>query len=440
MSIARRVTGARILQPLRHRDFALLTGGRTVSLVGDGFFYVALAWQVYLLSNDPGALSIVLFAGSIPLVAFLLFGGAFSDRYDRRLLMVGADVVRGVVIGVIGVLSITGQIQLWHLALAEAIAGGASAFFNPASTAIVPDLLPDEALPQANALFGVLRRITFSLIGPAIGGLVVAAFGPGPAFVVDALSFAFSAVAVFAIRTRPAARPAVSGGIRHTLGEMREGFRYVRGKPWIWATLVGAMLSLLFYIGPVAVLLPYLVKNDLGLGSDSFGTMLAFEAVGAIAMALVVGHFGLPRRRVTVMFLGFSLGMALAAGFGLMTALWQGLAIAAATAAVFELGDLIWTTLLQQLVPRNFLGRVSSLDWMLSTGLVPLSYALVGPASSALGPRTTIVGGAIIASLLFLALVAVPGVRDPERAGYGRIQATGPGAQSGQGGEDLVGL
>lgn len=433
MSIVRRLTTARIVQPLRHRDFALLTGGRTVSLVGDGFFFVALAWQVYLISNDPGALSLVFLAGSIPLVVFLLLGGALSDRYDRRLLMISADIVRGIAIGVLGLLSISGQIQLWHVAVAEAIAGGASAFFNPASTAIVPDVLPDADLPQANALFGILRRMTVSLLGPALGGIVVAAFGPGPAFIVDALSFAGSAVAVFAIRTRPVVQHEAENSLRHTLGQMREGFAYVRQKPWIWATLLSAMLSLLFFIGPVQVLLPFIVKNSLGLGPDSLGTILAFGAVGAIAMGLTIGHFGLPRRRVTIMFLGFSLGVAGMAGYGVMTALWQALLIAAVTNAMFELGDVVWTTLLQQLVPRNFLGRVSSLDWMLSTGLVPLSYALVGPVSNALGPRTTMIGGALIGAVLMFALIVVPGVRDPERE---PLSTTG----SGQGGEDLVGL
>jgi len=433
VSIVRRLAAARIVQPLRHRDFALLTGGRTVSLVGDGFFFVALAWQVYLISNDPGALSLVFLAGSIPLVVFLLLGGALSDRYDRRLLMISADIVRGVAIGALGLLSIGGQIQLWHIALVEAIAGGASAFFNPASTAIVPDVLPDADLPQANALFGILRRMTVSLLGPALGGVVVAAFGPGPAFIVDALSFGGSAVAVFAIRTRPEVHHDTDNSLRHTLGQMREGFAYVRQKPWIWATLVSAMLSLLFFIGPVQVLLPFLVKNSLGLGPDSLGTILAFGAVGAIAMGLTIGHFGLPRRRVTFMFLGFSLGVAGMAGYGVMDALWQALIIAAVTNALFELGDVIWTTLLQQLVPRKFLGRVSSLDWMLSTGLVPLSYALVGPVSDALGPRTTMIGGALIGGVVMFALIVVPGVRDPERQ---PLPTTG----SGQGGEDLVSL
>src|SRR3954447_4292123 len=202
---------ARLLQPLGHRDFALLIGGQAISLIGDGFFIVALAWQVYLIDNDPGALSLVFLAGTIPLVVFVLIGGALSDRYDRRRLMIAADIARAVAIGVVAVLSISGGLELWHLALAEIVAGTAGAFFNPASTAIVPDLLPDADLPQANALSGVLRRLTVQLIGPAIGGFVIAVLGPGPAFVIDALSFVVSAIAVFLIQAPPAPHPAPTG-------------------------------------------------------------------------------------------------------------------------------------------------------------------------------------------------------------------------------------
>jgi DHA3 family tetracycline resistance protein-like MFS transporter len=416
VSAFRRVARARILQPLRHRDFALLISGRAVSMIGDGFFFVALAWQVYLIDNDPIALSIVGVAGTLPLIVFVLIGGAFSDRYDRRLLMIGADIVRGVAITALGLLSVAGVIELWHIALVEGIVSVASAFFNPASTAIVPDVLPAEDLAQANALSGILRRTTVSLFGPALGGLLIAGFGPGPAFILDGATFAVSAAAVFAIRTRPALAHHSGHGVRQTLAQMREGFSYVRRTPWIWATLLSAMVSLLFFVGPVQVLVPFLVKNRLGLGPDALGTIFAIGAVGAIAMAFAIGHWGLPRRRVTVMYAAWAIGIAGMAGYGVMDALWQALIVAAFTNALFELGEVIWTTLLQQLVPRQLLGRVSSLDWMLSTSLVPVSFALTGPISKVIGPGPTMVWGAVIGGVLMVALLfLVPGVRDPER-------------------------
>jgi DHA3 family tetracycline resistance protein-like MFS transporter len=411
----RRLAGARMLQPLRQRDFALMTGGSAVSLIGDGFFHVALAWQVYEISNVPTALAFVGVAATLPLVIFLLIGGTFSDRYDRRRLMIGADLLRGLAIGAMGVLSIGGVLELWHMALFMAVVGLGDAFFNPASTAIVPDLLSEDQLPQANAISGILRRLMISIVGPAMAGFVIAAVGPGPAFVVDALTFGVSAVAVLAIRARPQPRPKSELGVRQTLADIGEGLAFVRGRPWIWATLLSAMLSLLVFFGPVQVLVPFLIKNRLGLGPEALGTIFAAGGVGSIVMAVGIGQFGLPRRRVTVMYIAWTVGIGMMAVYGLMTSLWQALLVAVFTHALFELGQVIWTTMLQQLVPRHLLGRVSSVDWLVSIGLVPLSYALTGPASEFFGPAETMVFGALAGAVLTIVLLFVPGVRDPER-------------------------
>jgi predicted outer membrane lipoprotein len=410
----RRLGRIRILQPLAARDYALLTGGSLISLLGDGFFYVALAWKVYEISNVPTALSVVGLAWTLPLVLFVLLGGVFSDRYDRRWLMVGADLVRAAAIGLLGLFSVLGSLELWHVVALIAFVGLGDAFFNPASTAIVPDLLPDDQLPQANALQGLLRPLTVRLIGPALGGFIVAAVGSGPAFLLDAGSFLVSAGAVAAIAPRPR-RAVTDHGVRQTLREVREGLAFVRATPWVWATLVSAMLSLLVFIGPEEVLLPFLVKNRLGLGADALGSIFAVGGVGAVLMAITVGQLGQPRRRVTVMYASWSIGVLLIAGFGLMTALWQAMLLSAAGAALFELGQIIWTTMLQQLVPRELLGRVSSLDWLVSVGLVPVSFALTGPVAGAIGPEGTMVAAGGVGAVLMLALLFAPGVRDPER-------------------------
>jgi hypothetical protein len=410
----RRLGDIRILQPLRERDYALLTAGSSISLLGDGFFFVALAWQVYEISNVPTALSLVGLAWTLPLVLFVLLGGVFSDRYDRRWLMVGADLVRAAAIGLLGLFSVSGALELWHVVALIAFVGLGDAFFNPASTAIVPDLLPDEQLPQANALQSLLRPLAVRLIGPALGGLVVAGVGSGSAFLIDAASFLASAAAVTAISTRPRHEVA-DHGVRQTLHEVREGLAYVRATPWIWATLVSAMLSLLVWIGPQEVLLPFLVKNRLALGPDALGGIFAAGGVGAILMAITIGQLGQPRRRVTAMFASWSIGVLLIAGYGLMTALWQALVLSAIGAALFELGQMIWTTLLQQLVPRELLGRVSSLDWLVSVGLVPISFALTGPVAGAIGAEWTMVAAGTLGAVLMSALLFAPGVRDPER-------------------------
>ena len=409
-----RLRAIRLLQPLERRDFALLTTGSVVSLLGDGFFSIALAWQVYEISNVPTALSIVGVAWTVPLIAFLLLGGVFTDRYDRRRLMIGADIVRAAAIGVLGILSLGGVIELWHVVALIAFVGLGDAFFNPAATAIVPDLLPDELLPQANALNGLVRPLTIRLVGPAVGGFVVALLGAGTAFIVDAASFLVSAVAIASI-SRPPARAVVSHGVRQALAEVGEGLAFARRTPWLWATLVSAMFSLLCFIGPVQVLLPFLVKNRLDLGPEALGAIFAVGGVGSVLSAIAIGQLGLPRRYVTIMYACWALGVALLAGYGLMTSLWHGMLIGLVTASLFEIGQIIWMTLLQTEVPRGLLGRISSLDWLVSTGLVPVSFALTGPVAGALGAQNTMIAAGLVGAVLMGGLLFFPGVRDPER-------------------------
>jgi Transmembrane secretion effector len=405
-----------ILRPLGIRDFALLWAGATVSLAGDGVYVVALAWQVYELSNSPTALSLVGVAWTLPIGIFVLIGGVISDRFERRRIMIAADVVRAIAVATIGALSLTGAIELWHLFVLAAVFGTGEAFFGPAFTAIVPEIVPKHLLLQANSLDQFIRPFAFLLVGPALGGWMVAALGPGQAFMLDAGTFLVSAAALVLIRHRPAPR---ERGVRRTsvLREMREGLGFVRAHAWLWATLVAAAVFLLAYWGPVEVLVPYLVRNELGGDASDFGLVLACGGVGALVAAFLLGQRGFPRRHITFMYCAWGFGSLALVGFGLATEVWQMQAFSFFEGALFTSGMVIWGTLLQTLVPGELLGRVTSLDWFVSTSLVPISFALTGPVSAGLGAQTTlVVAGLAAAGVTFLFLI-VPGVRDTERDG-----------------------
>ena len=167
------VSRVRLLAPFRHRDFRLLWSGMCVSLLGDGVFLVAIAWQAYELSNAPTALSLVGIAMTVPTIVFLLIGGVVSDRIDRRKVMLAADLGRGLLVGVLAVLSLTGALELWHMVALVAGYGAAAAFFGPAFDAITPEVLPEEELAQANALDQLVRPAMLRLAGPAVGGLLI---------------------------------------------------------------------------------------------------------------------------------------------------------------------------------------------------------------------------------------------------------------------------
>src|SRR3954465_15410438 len=260
----------KLLRPLRERDFALLWTGMTVSLLGDGIFVVAEAWQVYDIDNDPIALSVVGTAGTLGMVAFPLPGGVVTDRVDRRRVLVAADVVRGLAVLAIGALSLSGAIEIWHLVALSVFMGIGEAFFGPAFGAIVPEVVARELLVQANALDQLVRQAAARLAGPALGGIVVAATGAGTGFLVDSGTFGLSALCVAAMNIR--ALPAEHAKSMRL--EIREGLAYVRREHWRVATLLGASVSLLFFLGPIEVLLPFVLRNDLGAGAGGFGAVL----------------------------------------------------------------------------------------------------------------------------------------------------------------------
>jgi DHA3 family tetracycline resistance protein-like MFS transporter len=420
-----------LLRPLRERDFALLWTGMTVSLLGDGIYTVAVAWQVYQLSNRPSALALVGLSWTAGLVLFILLAGVLSDRLDRRRVMIGADLLRAAVQLGIGALALTHSLELWMLIPLVLVHGIGEAFFAPAFSALVPDILAPALIPQASAIEQIVRQAARNFAGPAIGGVLVALLGPGTSFVVDAGTFVFSAACVFAIRTRPAIVRERAAGM---VAELRVGIAYVRTQTWLWGTLVAASTAILFFMGPIQVLVPYVVKNRLHSGSGSYGTILALEGLGAIAMSLWVAARGLPRREVSWMLLMWSFGGIPFLGFALGQAVWVLAVCACAWGASLAFGMIVWTTRMATRVPVELRGRVNSVDWFVSIGLAPASYALTGPVSSWIGVRDTLLIAAIVPAVSTFALLFLTGMRAEETR---ELQAAAVGA--GAGSEDTGG-
>ncbi len=405
---------AGLLAPLRERDFRLLWSGMCVSLVGDGAFLVALAWQVYELSDTATAMSLVGIAMTVPTIVFLLVGGVASDRFDRRRIMLASDLLRAAAVGLLAVLSLTGALEIWHIVGLVVFYGAGAAFFAPAFDAIVPELLPAERLPQANALDQMVRPIAMRLAGPALGGVVIGALGTGTAFALDAATFLVSAAALLAMRPR-ATRPAsASATVR---GDLREGWRFVRRRSWLWATFASAAIAYLLFMGPVEVLLPLLLKHELHGTATELGLVFAAGGLGSVACAVVLGRRGIPRRNVTFMYVVWTLATLAVAGYGLSNAVWQ-LMLACMVFNGFETaGTIVWATMKQRHVPAAMLGRVSSLDWMISIGLLPISFALTAPVASVIGVHATLVGAGLIGAAITLAALFLPGMRDIEESG-----------------------
>ncbi|HWT24698.1 MAG TPA: MFS transporter, partial [Solirubrobacteraceae bacterium] len=395
-----------LLAPLRHRDFRLLWSGACVSLLGDGAFLVALAWQVYAMSDGPTAMSLVGIAMTVPTIVFLLIGGVASDRLDRRRIMLAADVARAAAVGLLALLTLTGSLELWHVVVLVVAYGTGAAFFAPAFDAIVPELIPPAQLAQANALEQIVRPLALRLAGPAVGGVMVGALGAGVAFALDAASFLVSAAALLAMR-RGARKPVPAGAT--VAGDLREGWRYVRRHTWLWATFVSAAIAYLCFMGPVEVLLPLVVKEELGGSATELGIVFAAGGLGSVGCAVLIGRRGLPRRDITVMYVAWTLATLAVAGYGVAGAVWQLMLASLVFNALETAGTIIWATAKQRHVPGAMLGRVSSLDWLISIGLLPLSFALTGPVTAVIGTQGTLVAAGAVGAVVTLSALFVPG-------------------------------
>jgi predicted MFS family arabinose efflux permease len=395
---------------LRHRDFALLWSGQSVSLIGDGVYTVALALETLRIDDHPLALSLVLAARLLPMVLLLVAGGVIVDRIPRRFAMLASDTTRGAAVAVIAVLVALGTLQIWELVVLSAVFGAADALFYPAATAVTPEILPAELLVQGSALNHTSQTVAQSLIGPALGGLVVAALGYEWAFAVDALSFAVSAGCVIAMASRP--RPVPSG--RSALADAREGLRYVRSQRWLWVSLAGAGLANFVAFSPLAVLVPLLIRNVLHQGPVALGLVLAVGGVGGLVTAAVVARFGAPRLRITWMWGGWAISAGAIIGLALAPNVWVAGGCMFVVFGTLMLGNVLWSPMMQELVPPEVLGRASSVDWLVSLSLSPLGVLVGGAAAGVIGTRTTMVIGGSIAVCL-VGILFVPGVRDPER-------------------------
>jgi hypothetical protein len=401
---------------LRERDFRLLFTGRCVSLLGDGAFLVAMAWEAYTLSNAPTALSLLGIAMTVPLIALLLFGGVVSDRHGRRQVMLIADAVRAVLLGLLGLLAVSGDLRLWQMMVIVAVYGGAQAFFDPASDAILPQLVPESRLGEANALEQVLRPLALRLLGPALGGVLVGVLGPGAAFLADGATFVVSAVALWSLSPRASASPLRTDvTLVRASAQAREGWSYVRGHVWLWGTFASAGIAYLLFMGPAEVLLPFMVKHVLHGSGVQLGLVLGAGGLGSVASGVAMMRSGLPTRSMTFIYAVWTLGTLAVAGYGLATAVWELMLASVAFNLLESAGTIVWATMKQRHVPGEMLGRVSSLDWLISIGLLPVSFALTAPLSAAFGVRATLIGAGVAGAAATLGGLMLPGMRAVDR-------------------------
>jgi MFS family permease len=387
---------------LRHRDFRLLFTGQVVSAIGDQLFPVAVTVQVLDSGGSVGDLGLVLAARFASLVVFALIGGAWADRLPRVRVLIGADATR--LLAVLGLaLVVGGRTGIGVLAPLVFFVGAGEAFFRPAYGALLPQVLPADELAAGNALSGSTFHLA-AIIGPGLAGILVALVHPRGALLVDAATFGVSLLTL--VLVSDPGHAAATRRRMHT--EIGEGLRAVWARPWVVAILAMAMAQLLLAVPASSVLLPATVRAT-GAQTASYGYVLAVGAVGGLIGSLIAGHYR-PRRpgllsQLTLLLLAVEpLALLLHAPMPVLAAAWFVAGLGLAPFIVY------WETSLQADVPSELLARVISVDWMCSFALMPLGFALVGPAIDGVG-RTPVLIVALIACVVPpLLCLPVPGV------------------------------
>lgn len=395
---------------LREPNYRRLFAGRTISLIGDGIAPVAIAFAILDLTGSATDLGIVLAAHSVLITALVLVGGVWADRVSPRVAMLRADVVRMLVMGAIAVLLITGAAEIWQLAILYAIEGAATAFFNPASNAIVPSVVSGTRLQEANALLNVSRSAGH-FVGPALAGVLLAIGTPGWAIAADALSFGASA---FFLARMQAPRPRPSGEPSF-LAELRHGWREFTSQRWLWPIVLSGMISNAVFMPVILVLGPAVADASLG-GSSAWALIAAGLGLGSLLGGAVA--LGIRPRRPLLVGEGFLLLFALP--IALLAIPTAAVAIAAATLVAgltLAIAEILYETVTAERVPPESLSRVLAYDWFGSLALEPLGLVLVGPIAAGIGTSTTLWISAGVIFACQAAVICVPAVRRLESRG-----------------------
>ena len=398
-----------LFKSLTYRSFALLWSGQAISRLGDSLYRVALAWWVLERTGSASAMGAVLIFSFTPMLLFLLLGGAAVDRFPRVRVMLVSDLMRGAVVSLVALLAFSESLEIWHVYVASTVFGFVDAFFQPAYTAAVPEVTPKEALPSANSLTSLSGQLA-GIAGPALGASIVALGGTATAFALDGLSFFISAVCLVLIPASPTARAAVQQS-SSLIRDVREGIGVVLGSPWLWITIAIAALINITRAGPISVALPFLVGESLSANVGALGLIYSMFSLGSVVGALWLGRRKAIRRRGPIAYSALSISGLATLAIGLPVGL-IGVAGAALIGGISATTfDLIWINTLQERVPRDLLGRVSSVDFLGSLALLPVGFGAVGWATDQIGaPLVFVIGGALTAALAAIGL-AHPAVR-----------------------------
>jgi len=417
-TIVQNLLALSLLRAFHHRFFALVWIGQTLSRIGDFLYQVALAWWVLQKTGSAAAMGTVLVVSFTPMLLFFLICVVAVDRFSRARLMLLSDLLRGAVVGMVAMLAFTDLLEIWHVYVAGLIFGFVDAFFQPAYTAMVPTLVPPEALSSANSLSSMSVQ-TGRIAGPLLAAGMIGLGGTPLAFALNALTFFISAAfLVPLLRLPPPERALAANDDAGTeqrptgvLRDVREGIATVLDTPWLLIGITVFALTNVTLAGPYSVAMPFLVKDHLHQDVAVLGFLYSMFPIGYLIGGVWLGRRTRIKRRGPIIYGGMAVAGLMLSLFGLSLPIAVLAMAALVNGAALEAGNLAWLSALQELVPNEKLGRVSSIDMLGSFVLLPIGFGLTGWLAEQIGPAQVFTLGGAIAAVLALLALTHPAVR-----------------------------
>lgn len=391
------------------RNYTLLTGAAVITNLGSHGALIATTFAVLQAGGSVGDVGLVAAARTLPLVLFLLIGGAIADRIPRHHVMVAANALNCVSQAVFAVLVLTGRPQLWQMMLLTALCGTGTAFFNPAAEGM---LLASVSGKQANRAFAVFRMAMngAGVGGAALGGAMVAFLGPGWVLAADAAAFAAAGALRAFLDVGHIADRAPGGGL---WADLRDGWVEFKSRPWLWSIVLQFSVVVAVVGAAEAVYGPLVALEQLG-GAAPWGVALAFFGLGTIGGAILMMLWK-PRRLLLVGTLCvFPLALP-AAGLAVPLPVWALCAVMFVSGTAIEVFGVSWMTTMHQEIPEEKFSRVSAYDWFGSVSMLPLATAVAGPVESMIGRTSALWGCAGLVIVVTAAVLLVPDVRHMTR-------------------------
>lgn len=388
---------------LRHRDFRLLWMGQIVSVTGSQMQSVAINWHVYLLTKSAFALGLVGLFKGVPIVLCSLMGGVVADALDRRRLMITTQTVMLLSATALALATLAGLQSVWPIYLLTAAASGATAFDIPARQALMPTLVPAKDFPNAVSL-GLMVFSVAMIVGPAIGGFLLASHGPAAVYGINAVSFVAVIAALVAMRTSGRTIEQTEQANRVSYAALKEGLAFVWRTPVIVQTMTLDFAATFF--ASATALLPIFAAEILNVGARGVGLLAAAPAVGSVLTALLIARSGGFRRQGRIVVWSVAVFGLATAAFGLSRVFWFSLLMLAVTGAADTVSTVLRQTIRQLATPNYLRGRMTSINMVFFMGGPQLGELEAGVVASLIGaPLSVVLGGA--GSLLAAGVAAI---------------------------------